>query len=43
MTLNPKKGMYMDVTFAKDQVNPNPLRLSGEELQATDCVKIPLV
>ena len=27
-------------TFAKDQLNPNPLSLSGEELQATDCVKI---
>ena len=40
MTLNPKKCMYMDVKFTKDQVVLNPLRLSGEDLQSTDCVKI---
>ena len=40
MNLNPKKCMYMDVSFTRDPCVLEPLRLSGEELQSTDIVKI---
>ena len=40
MNRNPKKCMYMDVSFTRDPCVLEPLRLSGEELQTTDIVKI---
>ena len=40
MNLNAKKCMYINVSFTRDPCVLEPLRLSGEELQTTDIVKI---
>lgn len=40
MNLNPKKCMFMDVSFSRNPYVSGPLRLSGEDLQSTDVIKI---
>lgn len=40
MDLNPSKCMFMDITFVKEPPNHPPLRLSGQDLQSTEVVKI---
>ena len=40
MNLNPKRCMYMEVSFIRDSCVLEPLRLSGKELQKTDIVNI---
>ena len=40
MNLNPKKCMFMDVSFSRNPCVSKPLRLSGEDLQSTDVIQI---
>ena len=40
MNLNPKKCMFMDVSFSRNPCVSEPLRLSGEDLQSTDIITV---